>query len=87
MSDSPVVCISTLLLYLFTVRQALTKTSIKTDIVPFNKLLFTYHDSYQQHLQRKMAKIRHVLEEKDTEAVLASSCHSHPNAGSFIIIK
>lgn len=84
MSDSPVVCISTLLLYLFTVIQALTKTSIKTDIVPFNKLLFTYRGSTYREI---MAKIRHVLEEKDTEAVLVSSCHSTLNAGSFIIIK
>ncbi len=37
--------------------------------------------------RKLMVKSRHVLEEKDSEAVLASSCHSPPHAGSFIIIK
>ncbi len=52
------------------------KTSIKTDIVPLIKSLFTYHDSYQRHLQKIIVKSCHVHEEKVTEATLASRCYS-----------
>lgn len=52
------------------------KTSIKTDIVPLIKLLFTYHDSYQWNLQKIIVKSCHVHEEKVTEATVASRYYS-----------